>query len=165
MVALAVNCTLLAVMTISTFFDFDWKYECCYLRLPIFLSGIAYYKNKQVFNKLISPFYLICFIVTLPLLVLGKIHTNMTVYMLAPVFLYLCPILIQQIKRFKNSEIKILNILGKYSLEIYAANVVTMSIIWISDIPMKSLFYFLVQIVITLVFVYYNKIVTKIFEK
>lgn len=165
MVALAVNCTLLAVMTISTFFDFDWKYECSYLRLPIFLSGIAYYKNKQVFNKLISPFYLICFIVTLPLLVLGKIHTYMTVYMLAPVFLYLCPILIQQIKRFKNSGIKILNILGKYSLEIYAANVVTMSIISISDLPMKSLFYFLVQIVTTLVFVYYNKIVTKNFEK
>lgn len=151
---------LVSLLIILSFMDLDWRYECCIGRIPLYLSGIVYYKKKSLYNKYIRPMYYICFLFSLVLYSTGHVHTYIVFYMLAPLFLQLVSVSIGIITLKSISISKCINMVGQISLEIYAANVVTMC--FCSHLHMGaylSVFYFSLLLGFTVLFVIFNKII------
>lgn len=160
---LVISCSIFFVLAFSTFIDIDWKYECSIGRLPIFLSGIACFKNKTIFEKQISSVFLFCFLLSLFLYMYGYIHTYMVFYMLAPVFLYLTSMFVNVINTKFSRILKFINLIGTNSLEIYAANVVAMACFALLEVYENlSALYFFFTLGFTIVFVLFNRIIKKL---
>lgn len=158
--AITVGGLLVSVLVIFSLMDLDWRYECCIGRIPLYLLGIVYYKNKQLYNKYIGPMYYICFLFSLVLYITGYVHTYIVFYMLAPLFLQLVSVSVDVISLKSIRLFKSINMVGQISLEIYASNVVTMC--FCSHLHMgaySSAFYFFLLFGFTILFVIYNKII------
>lgn len=143
--------------------DLKWYYETAIGRIPIFMMGILCYpfsvKSSELAKKCTLIFTL-AFIWVIVLFSFGKIETYVLLYMLAPLCLNLVGLLLRNDnKAFK----KILSVVGKYSLEIYVANVIVVlyrkapgSLFDNKGFLFTTLVYFLLNFVMAIVLVYIN---------
>lgn len=112
----------------------DWKFKSAIGRIPIFCMGIvAFYellkehKNGSVYYSLLSfPLLILSFFLLISNTLMQE---YILVYAIAPFMLYLLGFVI---KKFASSASSILwskvKLVGRYSLEIYVANVIAMNI-------------------------------------
>ena len=117
---------LLLITTIILTLGFNWYYDTAVGRIPIFMLGILCYpyskRTEKLFIYACIAFFSI-FLLDIVLYRLGRINTYVLLYMLSPLCLLLVGWFLQSnvcvdvLKRF-------FQIIGKYSLEIYVANVI-----------------------------------------
>lgn len=103
--------------------DFPWYYDCALGRAPIFILGILFFLFKRtilIYSSLMwFGIMLFCSII---LYTKGLVDTYVIVYFSAPFIMFLLTFM--RIKRIQ----KIISVIGKYTLEIYVANVIAMNI-------------------------------------
>jgi hypothetical protein len=151
--------TLIFIIIIGlAYADLDWQYECFLARIPIFCSGILYYKNKSVFSRLVVPAYCLGLVLTLALYKFHYVHTYLIFYMLAPVVLVTVGYVVGFINKPKTR--KTIEIFGKRSLEIYASNQIAMSLVSFFEIGQYVIaLYFALNVIFAFMFCLFNDIV------
>ncbi|MBR1783343.1 MAG: acyltransferase [Bacteroidales bacterium] len=105
-------------------FSFPWYYQAALGRLVIFFLGILCYLNRSNFKVGLIGFSL-SILPILFLYVKGLVYRDFLVYIFAPGVVAILSYLIPLIKRL-DRLCGFLQFLGKYSLEIYAANVLVL---------------------------------------
>lgn len=160
--------TLLIVFIITSYHDFSEYYGCALSRIPIFVLGIYLYSIRES-NKL-TRHYLICtlffsLISVLAILLLKRgyrIHGYFLLDTITPAFILVLALLTDAYRKLRIAPglDGILSFLGKYSLEIYIANYLSMNVCGLikgHDIYTSALIYILLNTVGTLILIYTNK--------
>ena len=105
--------------------DVKWYFETAIGRIPIFMLGVMCYPynsycKKIYFGGLLS--FVLLFILSVPLYFYGFLHTYVLLYWLSPVCILGVALFLQKIVNVQSIK-SFFHQLGKYSLEIYVANV------------------------------------------
>ena len=126
----------------------EWWYDCFISRLPVFLYGIMFHKcYKSIYSVSVIGclLFIPCFLFVSKFLATAFIAVPIII--LSLMSLKICPEIVKRILTF----------CGKYSLEIYLANVIVGFIILhvYSGYPvlLKMLIFIFVQIVLTIFFI------------
>lgn len=143
-----------------------WYYETAIGRIPIFVLGVMCYPYNSYSKKLylggLLSFALL-FILSVPLYYYGFLHTYVLLYWLSPVCILFVALFLQVIANCKAIKSLIYQ-LGKYSLEIYVANVLLClyrkapdSIFNGQSILYDAIFYFAINTALAFILVEINK--------
>lgn len=144
------------LLTIAIAFNLDWTYQCLIERIPIFLVGIFCYRydeTKVMKDTLI--WFMVAFMIMIPLLYKHIVHTYTLIYTLAP-FIILCIGAVLRM-RMANRELELLKILGKYSLEIYITNCIVMKLVSYKWMVMPSVMYWALIFLLTPIIIKMNQ--------
>lgn len=118
----------IVIIILLSALNLDWSYECALGRLGIYITGIVCFlddKNRTYKNTTII--YLLLLPAVFALYMGGYLHTYMIMYFLAPfVIIGICAIFSMINK--ENQVVKLLNIIGGVTLEIYVANCICMKL-------------------------------------
>lgn len=150
---------LFVIMSVIAFvlhhFEVAWWYDCLIARIPIFIYGIMFHKCYHSCGIisilglcLYFPLYfyssrfLASSVLAMPIIILS---------------LWVLPLFSLKGKRF-------IEFMGKYSLEIYSANVITYKFIYVTNpnLIIKIMIIFVFQILFTILFIYIGKHLKKI---
>lgn len=160
---------LLAILFLSELIltkDMKWYYETAIGRIPIFILGVMCYPYNSYSKKLylggLLSFALL-FILSVPLYFNGYLHTYVLLYWLSPVCILFVAFFMLVMANAQAFKI-VFNWLGKYSLEIYVANVLLClyrkapdSIFNGQSILYDAIFYFAINTALAFVLVEINK--------
>lgn len=144
-----------ATVLVYRFFGFYWWYDCLIGRIPIFLYGImfkslsekSFYVIGSISLLLYFPLYFYC-------------SDFLASSMLVPAIILILLMVVHKL----NPKVKnCMDFMGKYSLEIYIANLFVFWTFLTCDIPddMRFLLYLAIQVVATYAIVKVNKVVQK----
>lgn len=147
----------------------DWYYDTAIGRIPIFCLGIIYYQAKESNNmedfKKCSILFAIAFVVSVVLFIKHHIHLYVMLYMAAPILLVIVGWFVHVIKHQQAfaTIANFIGMVGQYTLEIYAANVLVClyrkspdSIFMNQPTVVSVTLYFVMNIVLALLFVGVN---------
>ena len=124
---------LISIFFVFALFDLHWRYECALGRIPVFCMGIMTYhefvteKHTETYKPFI--FSIVSFILVIPALMLYKekmVETYYLFYLMAPIFIVTLNKTMAKIS-IPGIIDKCLIFLGKYSLEIYVANIISLN--------------------------------------
>lgn len=155
-------CLILVLLTETL--GLRWCYDTAIGRIPIFVSGILLYlyNDKLTVAKFVIILFSLSFICAIFLYRNGKVNTYTLVYMLSPLCLFLLGWLLRL--KLSKSLKNVFLLIGKYSLEIYVANVFVVlyrkssdSIFQNKDILCEWTLYFLFNVFIAIAIVFINK--------
>lgn len=156
--------SLLSVLLIFSVFDLHWSYECAIGRLPIYVLGILLYvePDKQRQKSILSYVfftYCIALCFTICLYINHQVNTYVLVYMSFPMLLWLVSWVIIRGKAYNT-----ITTLGKYTLELYVANVIAMNLMPQSSMFSKYIIYVVLNIVCFLFIILINKVINRFFN-
>lgn len=163
------------IFLITSFHDFYEYYGCAISRIPIFVLGIYMYKIRD--NVSLSKNY---YILTLIFLFFGilamvlmkygfKIHGYYLVDTVTPLLLIVLTLILLCYRRLSFSDhIDYgLSFFGKYSLEIYISNYLSMNIIGLfkeADMYEKAYIYIALNIIGFICMIFANKAISKVIK-
>lgn len=144
------------------FYQHGWYFQCAASRIPIFTLGILLaQKNSVNTYKQGLILYAITFIIMLVLFAIRRVQKFELVYMLAPYIFTALAFIFQHTKEKCKWLYNTFCFLGKYSLEIYLANMLTVSFVHsiypICNLPIAIL-YFALQFAITPILIGCNNV-------
>lgn len=163
----------LLLLIILSVYDIHWWYGCAIGRLPIYCLGIFCFLDKSdgklVFRRC-CWFYLLLFLIAVLLYKMGYyMRGYFLTDMITPILLLSVSFLLS--KNSKNNDykdrkpLKLISVLGDYTLEIYVANVITMRVVNILYSSYNSVLliaiYLLFNTVIAFVLVKINAFIKK----
>ena len=145
-----------------------WRYECALGRIPVFCMGIMSYYGiqHQEQSKKALTFALVSLMLLIPAVMLyieKEINTYILFYLLAPLFILTLNWIMPKIN-FNKTIDKYLSFIGKYSLEIYVANIIALNVTFLLDYP-QALSTILLTFVLGTICIGYNTITDKIIKK
>lgn len=107
-----------------------WFYQCAFSRVPIFMLGILCYQQNDAHTYTKGMLiFLVAFIIMTILFIGGIVQKFELVYMAAPYILFILAWGCKSIIKKQARTFHIINFVGKYSLEIYVANMLILQII------------------------------------
>jgi len=157
---------LCIVIEFSAFILFDysfyWMHKCFIERVPIFCLGIIYsttnYSNDNIVK--FTKWGLVLFFVFNIISLSTSLHffSFLSISFIAPLLILICNRLS---KKFQSTK---LEYLGNYTLELYCANLIVWRVLpFFDSIILKFLLFFVIQIVISILFIYINNWIKKIY--
>lgn len=167
------NLYILCILQISVFaifalFDLHWRYECALGRIPVFCMGIIAYHYMRCEDKVNKPFIFatISCLMVIPAIALYKggsnvINTYYLVYLVAPICIYLLILIMSKVK-FHSCIKKLLDFCGKYSLELYVANILSLNFIFFGQRALSTI---MLTIILGSICIVYNKQANKLIDK
>lgn len=145
---------------------FSWYYDTAIGRIPVFLMGILCYPfddKAYIIVKRCIVIFALSLLLTVLLYMFGRVNTYVLLYMLSPLCLMLLGLFLRS-NLCKGSIKSFLHIVGKYTLEIYVANVLVLfyrnspnSIFNNCDWLSSALLYFLINIILAIALSLVNK--------
>lgn len=145
--------------------NWPWNIDAAFSRIPIFMMGIVCYLAKDKSKAYLSQ--AAAFTITIPLFVwmvlTHRAEKYEIVYMFAPCFMILASYASKVTITSKNIIYAIFEFLGKHSIELYVANMMTLSIIQNLSIPVypRLAAYIISQIVLSWLMIKTNRILNK----
>lgn len=146
----------------------DWNYDTAIGRIPIIFLGIMCYKSKDDCFKsflLGMRLFAIAFVISVILYLFHFVHLYVILYMLSPIVIILVGWFLSCILTSKRSNL--FHIIGKYTLEIYIANILvglyrrnSQSLFANQDIFFSTMLYFGLNILIAVILIKVNKAIT-----
>lgn len=137
---LGVHATLACIAVLASLqyaMIWPWNFDAAFSRIPIFIMGIVCYLAKD--QRKTFLYQTAAFTITIPLFVwmvlTHRAEKYEIVYMSAPCFMILASYASKAIITSKNFFYAIFEFLGKHSIELYVANMMTLSIIQNLSIP------------------------------
>lgn len=160
---------LISVFSVFALFDLHWRYECALGRIPVFCMGIMSYhqfcsrkgNNKPLIFAIVS---LILVIPAIMLYKVNKINTYYLFYLLAPLFILILNRIISKVT-FNKTIDKLLYFLGKYSLEIYVANIIALNTYYYLPFYGRAWSTILLTFILGTICIGYNTVTDKIIKK
>lgn len=139
------------VLILLYFINFQWWFDCFIGRLPIFLFGIIY----KEYYKHIKKISIICILLYIPIRFVSLFLSSSLLAL--PIIV----ILLNIRSSIDSKIICLLSKIGKYTLEIYLANCIVHILINIlsDSIVYRFFLYILLQTLISICFIYINKII------
>lgn len=163
---------LISIFFVVAIFDLHWRYECALGRIPVFCMGIMTYhelvteKHTETYKPFI--FSIVSFILVIPALMLYKekmVETYYLFYLMAPIFIVALNKIMSKISIHGIVD-KCLSFFGKYSLEIYVANIISLNCFYFFG-ENRALLTILLTLMLGIVCVKYstcaNKFINKLF--
>ena len=148
------------IIVLVFIFDIPWYYQTAFGRLPIFLLGILCYLSLDNYKVGLAAYL----VLTVPVFLLygkGIVNTYMLVYCIAPWFVFILTYFVSYIQKHGIIN-NVFSFLGKYSLEVYVANVLvstyTKSLFHGIE---ATIFYWTSHLILIPVISYLNKIIMK----
>lgn len=155
---------LLTIVLLQYAYDWSWNKDAAFSRVPIFVMGIVCYMAKKEKNKLYCQqmvFFTISMLLFVWMLYIHKAEKYEIVYMFAPCFMLLASVLSKGITADVNKIHTLFVTAGEYSLELYVANMVTLSVVDQASLTVwqRLLFYLMLQVVLSYVMIVVNRII------
>lgn len=147
----------ITIVSIIGFHQVDWQYCCLICRLPIFINGIIVYLKQKNGEKLVYLFLInmIFYIISCSF--------NLSEYYLTATF---CPLLLLSFYYLKKIILTItfIEIMGKYTLEIFLGNSISYYVLHVfirynNNLCLMLLVYIISTYFISLVYIYLNRII------
>lgn len=160
------------ICVIISLFDIHWWYGCALGRLPIYALGVFLFlddsNNKEdSFNCFI--FYFFIFVLSVVIYFIGGyMRGYYMANMIAPILMLLTAGLFKIFTNFPISALgTTLSVLGKYSLEIYVSNVISMKLLLSPSFYNMSssiilILYVVINLFLAFAFVLYNRLINKL---
>jgi len=165
--------TLISIFILTSFVDFYEYYGCAISRIPIFVFGIYLFTVKD--SVKLTRNYLVTTLLFLSITVAAvfllkkgyRIHGYFLVDTVAPALLLVLNMIVVGYRKlsFASYIDSFLSFFGKYSLEIYISNYLSMNIIGLFkdyDMYTTALFYIALNFVGSLLLIYTNKGIMKV---
>ena len=146
------------VLYTSDLLNINELQACGIARVPMFCYGIYLYKSNVIDNHSNSKWINFFFILMVFFSLLRRLHFFWIGDMLTPFLLWFMFLLCK--KTFEIVQIKsVLEFLGKHSLEIYVANMITSTIcmFFINEVWGKTLAYIIGNFVLSILLIFINK--------
>lgn len=144
-----------------------WLYQCAFSRIPIFLLGILCYQRKGMatYRKGTWMFLLALLLMTV-LFFLHIVQKFELVYMSAPIILFLLAWITRKGVEVKGRFYYLFETFGRYSLEIYLANMLVLYMMPILTLPCPTvLTYLLGHVVLVPILIGANRMAGLLLEK
>lgn len=119
---------LLSVFILFAVIDLHWRYECAIGRIPVFCMGMLLYNEGISVGKKTKAVVITSFLLVVPAIFLyihKLVATYYLFYLIAPLCICLIGYVLSKV-RINKIDYNI-NLLGKYSLEIYVANIIALN--------------------------------------
>ena len=156
---------LMGVLAMQYLADWPWNIDAAFPRIPIFTAGILCYlaRNKKHRFLVMSIYFAIAAILVTCMFIMHKAEKYQIVYMCAPMIMFALSVASKKITEAKNSIYRMFLYCGNISLEMYVANMITLSILATYTLPTytRLVTYIASQILLTLILVQINKIIKK----
>ena len=156
---------LVGVLVMQYFTDWRWNIDASFSRIPIFVLGIlCFASNRKTYHYVaMSILFAFAALFTTYMVLIQKAEKYEIVYMCAPLLMMILSVLSKKITEKQNYIYRVFSYFGRITLEMYVANMITLSILSTCTLCayIRLCIYVASQIVLTVVLIYFNKIIGK----
>lgn len=156
---------LVGVLAMQYLADWRWNIDAAFSRIPVFVLGIlCFISNRKTYHYVImSIFFFIAALFVSYMFIIQKAEKYEIVYMCAPLFIMCLSYISKRITEKQNYVYQVFSYYGKITLEMYVANMITLSLLSSSTLSVYSrlIMYVTSQVILTIILVYINKIIKK----
>lgn len=141
--------------------DWVWNFDAAFSRIPIFVMGIVCYlaKNKSKVYLLQTFFFFVAMLLFVWMVLSHRAEKYEIVYMFAPCFMLLASICSKRLIDNNSSLNSLLNNAGKVSIELYVANMMTISVVDKLFLPvyLRLFVYLILQFALSYILIIINR--------
>ena len=153
------------VLAMQYLTDWPWNMDAAFPRIPVFALGILCYqaRNPRRAYCVMSLLYGIAAILVAYMVVTHRAEKYQIVYMCAPLLMMALSAISAKITEKGNAIYRLFGFCGKYSLEMYVANMMTLSLVPTFALPpyTRLLTYIALQALLTFIIVHINIFIQK----
>ena len=156
---------LAGVLAMLYLTDWPWNMDAAFPRIPVFALGILcnQARNPRLAYSVMSILYAIAAILAAYMVVTQRAEKYQIVYMCAPLLMMVLSAVSIRITEKVNAVYRLFEFCGRYSLEMYVANMMTLSLVPTFALPpyTRLLTYIALQALLTFIIVHINKFIQK----